>query len=112
MTNSKNEKQHIFDSIDEILDKRKTADPEKSYTAKLLNEGIDNILKKVGEEATETVIASKCGDNAAIIHEIADLWFHTIVLLKYHDLSTNDVINELEKRLGVSGIEEKATRKK
>ena len=104
--------QHIFDSIDEILDKRKTADPEKSYTAKLLNEGVDNILKKVGEEATETVIASKCGDNAAIIHEIADLWFHTIVLLKYHGLSTNDVINELEKRLGVSGIEEKATRKK
>ena len=87
MTNSKNVKQHIFDSIDEILDKRKTADPEKSYTAKLLNEGVDNILKKVGEEATETVIASKCGDNAAIIHEIADLWFHTIVLLKYHGLA-------------------------
>ena len=112
MTNSKNVKQHIFDSIHEILDKRKTAATEKSYTAKLLNEGIDNILKKVGEEATETVIASKCGDNAAIIHEIADLWFHTIVIFKYHDLSTNDVINELEKRLGVSGIEEKATRKK
>ena len=112
MTNSKNEKQHIFDSIDEILDKRKTADPEKSYTAKLLNEGIDNILKKVGEEATETVIASKCGDNAAIIHEIADLWFHTIVLLKYHNLEVEDIIKEFERRFGISGIEEKANRTK
>ena len=90
----------------------KTADPEKSYTAKLLNEGIDHILKKVSEEATETVIASKYGENAAIIHEIADLWFHTIILLKYHGLTTKDVLDELEKRLGISGIEEKTNRKK
>ena len=112
MANKENVKQHIFDSINEILDTRKTADPEKSYTAKLLNEGIDSILKKVSEEAAETVIASKCGENASIIHEIADLWFHTIVLLKYHGLNTNDVLDELERRLGVSGIEEKAKRKK
>ena len=112
MANKNNQKQHILECIDEILEQRRSTNPENSYTSKLLNEGIDHILKKVGEEATETVIASKCGDNAAIIHEIADLWFHTIVLLKYHGLSTNDVIKELEKRLGVSGIEEKATRKK
>ena len=112
MANKENVKKHIFDCIDEILEKRKTADPEKSYTAKLLNEGIDHILKKVSEEATETVIASKCGENAAIIHEIADLWFHTIILLKYHGLTTENVLDELEKRLGISGIEEKANRNK
>ena len=79
MVNKNNRKQHILECIDEILEQRKSANPEDSYTAKLLNEGIDHILKKVGEEATETVIASKCGENAAIIHEVADLWFHTIL---------------------------------
>ncbi len=112
MANKNNQKQHILECIDEILEQRISANPENSYTAKLLNEGIDQILKKVGEEATETVIASKCGENAAIIHEIADLWFHTIILLKYHNLTSKDVLDELEKRLGISGIEEKENRDK
>ena len=110
MVNKNNQKKHILECIDEILEQRISANPENSYTAKLLNEGIDQILKKVGEEATETIIASKCGENAAIIHEIADLWFHTIILLKYHNLASKDVLDELEKRLGISGIEEKENR--
>jgi len=112
MANKDNIKKHIFDSLDKILEQRKTANPDESYTAKLFNEGVDSILKKVSEEATETIVASKCGDNAAIIHEIADLWFHTIILLKYHGLKTDDVLKELEKRLGLSGIDEKASRNK
>ena len=112
MVNKNNRKKHILECIDEILEQRISANPENSYTAKLLNQGIDQILKKVGEEATETVIASKCGENAAIIHEIADLWFHTIILLKYHNLTSKDVLDELEKRLGISGVEEKENRDK
>ena len=104
-------KQDILNSLSEILDQRKQASPDESYTAKLFNDGVDSILKKVGEEATETVIASKSGDNAAIIHEIADLWFHTLVLLKHHGLDHTDVLNELESRFGLSGLEEKANRK-
>ncbi len=112
MVNQNNQKKHILECIDEILEQRRLENPENSYTAKLLDEGVDHILKKIGEEATETVIASKCGENAAIIHEIADLWFHTIILLKYHDLTSKDVLDELEKRLGISGIEEKKNRDK
>lgn len=104
-------KQDILNSLSEILDQRKQASPDESYTAKLFDEGLDSILKKVGEEATETVIASKSGDNAAIIHEVADLWFHTLVLLKYHNLDHEAILNELESRFGLSGLEEKASRK-
>lgn len=104
-------KQDILNSLSEILDQRKQASPDESYTAKLFDEGLDSILKKVGEEATETVIASKSGDNAAIIHEVADLWFHTLVLLKYHNLDHEAILNELESRFGLSGLEEKANRK-
>ena len=104
-------KQDILNSLSEILDQRKQASPDESYTAKLFNDGVDSILKKVGEEATETVIASKSGDNAAIIHEVADLWFHTLVLLKHHGLDHSDILVELESRFGLSGLEEKANRK-
>ena len=104
-------KQDILNSLSEILDQRKQANPDESYTAKLFNDGVDSILKKVGEEATETVIASKSGDNAAIIHEVADVWFHTLVLLKHHGLDHTDVLAELESRFGLSGLEEKANRK-
>ncbi len=103
-------KQDILNSLDDILEQRKQTSPDDSYTAKLFNDGLDSILKKVGEEATETVIASKSGDNAAIIHEIADLWFHTLVLLKHHGLDSKDVLKELEGRFGLSGLEEKANR--
>jgi len=105
-------KQDTLKLLDEILEQRKQANPDESYTAKLFSEGQDSILKKVGEEATETVIASKSGDNADIIHEVADLWFHTMVLLKYHNLDSSDVLKELEGRFGLSGLEEKANRKK
>ncbi len=104
-------KQDILNSLSEILDQRKQASPDESYTAKLFNDGVDSILKKVGEEATETIIASKSGDNAAIIHEVADLWFHTLVLLKHHGLDHADILAELESRFGLSGLEEKANRK-
>lgn len=105
-------KQDILSSLDAILEQRKQASPNESYTAKLFNEGQESILKKVGEEAIETVIASKSGKNDDIIHEIADLWFHTMVLLKYHGLDSSDVLKELESRFGLSGLEEKANRNK
>ncbi len=105
-------KQDILNSLSQILEQRKQASPDESYTAKLFSEGVDSILKKVGEEATETVIASKSGNKAAIIHEVADLWFHTMVLLKHHDLDYDDILNELESRFGLSGLEEKANRDK
>lgn len=105
-------KQDILKALDDTLEQRKQANPDESYTAKLLNDGVDKILKKVGEEATEAVIASKSGDNDEIIHEIADLWFHTMVLLKHHGLSSEDILKELESRFGLSGIEEKANRDK
>jgi phosphoribosyl-ATP pyrophosphohydrolase len=105
-------KQDILKTLDDILEQRKQSSPDESYAAKLLNDGIDSILKKVGEEATETVIASKSGKKEEIIHEIADLWFHTLVLLKHHNLDSEDILNELERRFGLSGIEEKANRNK
>ena len=105
-------KHDILKALDEILEQRKQASPNESYTAKLLNDGVDSILKKVGEEATETVIASKSGKNDEIVHEVADLWFHTLVLLKHHGLDSEDILKELERRFGLSGIEEKANRNK
>ncbi|GJM04982.1 MAG: phosphoribosyl-ATP pyrophosphatase [marine bacterium B5-7] len=104
-------KQDILNSLSEILDQRKQASPNDSYTAKLFNDGADSILKKIGEEATEVIIASKSSDNAAIIHEVADLWFHSLVLLKHHDLDHSDILAELESRFGLSGLKEKANRK-
>jgi phosphoribosyl-ATP pyrophosphohydrolase len=91
---------------------RKGADPESSYVARLQAEGRDAILKKIGEEAAETMIAAKNGDRSAIVHETADLWFHTLVMLSDCGLSPDDVLAELERRFGTSGIEEKASRSK
>lgn len=91
---------------------RKGADPESSYVARLQTEGRDAILKKIGEEAAETMIAAKNGDRSAIVHETADLWFHTLVMLSDCGLSPDDVLAELERRFGTSGIEEKASRGK
>ena len=95
-----------------VLQQRKQADPKGSYVASLYHQGLDTILKKLGEEMTEAVIASKSGKNDAIIHEVADLWFHSLVLLSYHNLSPNMVIDELKQRFGKSGIDEKAERKR
>ncbi len=94
------------------IESRKHADSGSSYVASLNAKGIDHILKKVGEEATETVIAAKGNDKIHIVKETADLWFHTMVMLSWHGLSPNDVLAELERREGVSGHEEKAARTK
>lgn len=93
-----------------ILEARKQADPESSYVASLYSKGLDTILKKIGEEATETVMAAKDGDADRIVAETADLWFHTLVLLANQNLGPEDVLNELDRRFGMSGIEEKANR--
>jgi phosphoribosyl-ATP pyrophosphohydrolase len=94
----------------EILEQRKTQTSEKSYVASLYVKGVDSILKKIGEEATEVVIAAKDGDKAQIVYETADLWFHCMVLLAQQNLHPNDVLNELQRRFGLSGLEEKAQR--
>ena len=102
----------------EVIESRKLANggnPEKSYVAKLFAKGDDAILKKIGEEATETVMAAKdarvSGDKSKVLYECADLWFHSMVLLAQFDLSPQDVLNELARREGLSGLEEKAARK-
>ncbi|NIR29161.1 MAG: phosphoribosyl-ATP diphosphatase [Gammaproteobacteria bacterium] len=95
----------------DVLESRKTADPGASYVAGLYAQGLDAILKKVGEEAIETVIAAKAGDEREIIHEVADLWFHTLVLLARCQLHPSQVLEELERRFGHSGLAEKAARK-
>jgi len=89
---------------------RRNADPKESYVASLYQKGLDSILKKVGEEAAETLIAAKGGDKEQIIHETADLWFHSLVMLAFLDLSPEQVFVELKRRFGQSGIEEKARR--
>jgi len=102
----------ILQQLTEVLEQRKGADPESSYVAKLYNKGLDSILKKIGEEATETVMAAKDGVKDKIIYETADLWFHTLVMLSQQGLSAEDVLNELARRFGLSGLEEKAGRDK
>ena len=101
-----------------VIESRKPAnggDPEKSYVARLLHKGPDAFLKKIGEEATETVMAAKDmdhgGDAHKLVGEVADLWFHSLIALAHYGLQPADVIAELERREGTSGIEEKALRK-
>ncbi len=105
-------KQDILQKLTETLEARKQASPESSYVAKLFSKGEDAILKKIGEEATEVILASKAGDKTDLVYETADLWFHCMVLLAQHGLSTEDVLNELARREGVSGLAEKAGRLK
>jgi len=93
-----------------VLEARKGADPGSSYTAGLYARGRDAILKKVGEEATEVVIAAKDANREQVVRETADLWFHTLVLLAHLDLGPGDVLEELDRRFGQSGLEEKAAR--
>jgi phosphoribosyl-ATP pyrophosphohydrolase len=100
----------VLNRLSELMEQRKSADPASSYVAKLYAKGLDSILKKIGEEATETVIAAKGGNTEEIIYETADLWFHTLVLLSHAGLSAQDVLNELARREGLSGIAEKASR--
>lgn len=102
----------VLARLSELLEKRKSADPTSSYVAKLYAKGMDTILKKIGEEATETVIAAKGGNKEEIIHETADLWFHTLIMLAKADLKPQDVLDELSRREGLSGIAEKESRAK
>jgi len=94
-----------------VIESRRGGDPERSYVARLLGKGNDAVLKKVGEEATEVVMAGKDGDPARIVAEMADLWFHCLVLLAHHGLEPADVLRELERREGRSGHDEKASRR-
>lgn len=100
----------ILQQLSDVLEQRKGADPASSYVAGLYAKGLDAILKKIGEEATETVIAAKGGDAQQIIYETADLWFHTLVLLAQQGLGPQAVLEELQRRFGLSGIEEKSRR--
>ena len=93
-----------------VLASRKDADPDSSYVASLYARGLDAILKKIGEESAETIIAAKSGDKQQIVHETADLWFHCLVMLAQQNLDARLVLQELERRFGVSGIDEKAAR--
>jgi len=110
----------IIDELAEILRQRRGADPESSYVASLYDAGLDKILQKVGEEATEVIIAAKDADPAQtnepaarqeLVKEVADLWFHSMVLLTHVDLGPQDVLDELARRFGVGGHDEKAARK-
>jgi phosphoribosyl-ATP pyrophosphohydrolase len=102
----------VLRELAQVLETRKSAAPGDSYVARLYAQGLNGILKKIGEEAAETVIAAKDNDNSQVIYEIADLWFHTLVLLAHRGLGPDDVLNELERRFGTSGVEEKAARKR
>ena len=101
----------ILDRLAVVVESRKGADAATSYVARLLSQGEDSILKKIGEEAIETVMAAKDGDRPRIIAETADLWFHCLIMLAYYGLKPGDVLAELSRREGVSGVDEKAARK-
>jgi phosphoribosyl-ATP pyrophosphohydrolase len=101
----------ILRRLAEAIAERKRGDPSASYVASLFAKGQDAILKKVAEEAAETVLASKGGDKLHVVRETADLWFHSLVLLAWHGLAPEDVLAELRRREGISGIDEKKSRK-
>jgi phosphoribosyl-ATP pyrophosphohydrolase len=102
--------EQTLDRLAEVLEARKQATADESYVASLYAKGLDAILKKIGEEATETVMAAKDGDRDKIIYETADLWFHSMILLAREGLHPNDVLAELDRRFGLSGLAEKASR--
>jgi phosphoribosyl-ATP pyrophosphohydrolase len=101
----------ILQRLKEAIAARRQVDPSASYVASLFAKGEDAILKKLAEEAAETVLAAKGGDKLHLVRETADLWFHSLVLLAWHGLSHDDVLAELRRREGISGLEEKASRK-
>lgn len=101
-----------MDDLAAVLEQRKQADPGSSYVAKLHHEGLDAILKKVVEESFEVAMAARDGDRKHLVYETADLWFHTLVLLSHQGLAPRDVLRELARRFGTSGLEEKARRRR
>jgi len=102
--------QDVLARLAGVIESRRSGDPAQSYVARLFDKGGDAILKKIGEEATETVMAAKDGDKIRLVGEVADLWFHCLVLLARHGLGPADVLRELARREGVSGHAEKASR--
>ena len=100
----------ILERLADTIEARKSGDPQASYVSRLLAGGEDTILKKIGEEATETVMAAKDGDKRRIVGETADLWFHCLIMLAHYGLRPSDVLYELRRREGISGIDEKAAR--
>lgn len=104
------DQQHILDAVYQVVLDRKANPSDNSYTASLMQKGLDTVLKKLGEEATEVVIAGKGGVREEIVYETADLIFHTLVLLGYRDIPLEAVYDELRRRFGVSGIDEKSSR--
>lgn len=100
----------VLKALFDVIEARRDQDPETSYVASLHGKGLNKILEKIGEEATETIIAAKDGDRTEIIKETADLWFHSMVMLSHLNISQQDVLAELESRFGTSGLTEKANR--
>jgi phosphoribosyl-ATP pyrophosphohydrolase len=107
----KPETPQVLERVAASIEERKGADPAKSYVAKLFAQGDDAMLKKIGEEATETVLAAKSGDRLHLVREVTDLWFHCMIVLARHGLGPADVLAELQRREGISGVDEKAARK-
>ena len=101
----------ILTKLEQILEDRKSANADESYVSSLYAKGLDEILKKIGEESAEVIIAAKDDDQNKIIYEVADLWFHTLVLLRHKDIEIDKILDELSSRFGLSGLEEKANRK-
>lgn len=100
----------IFERLAEVLEQRKSASADHSYVAKLYQKGVNGIGKKIAEEAAETILAAKDADRSQVIYETADLWFHSLVMLSHFNISPNEVLEELARREGISGIDEKASR--
>ena len=104
----------LYETLERIaatIEARKSGDSDNSYVARLLSQDEDAVLKKIGEEATETVLAAKSGDRLALVRETADLWFHSMIVLARHGLGPDDVLAEMHRREGISGLDEKAGRK-
>ncbi len=101
---------NILSSLEAILEQRKSESAKDSYVASLYNQGTDQILKKIAEESAEVIMAAKSEGNDKIIHEVADLWFHVLVLLRHKNISVSDIETELVNRFGISGLEEKNNR--
>ena len=104
----------ILKQLTEVLEQRKQSSADESYVASLHQKGLNKILEKVGEESVETILAARdaqqSGDNSKVIYETADLWFHSLVMLSHLDIEVDDILSELERRFGLSGLEEKANR--
>ena len=104
----------ILKQLTEVLEQRKQATADESYVASLHQKGLNKILEKVGEESVETILAARdaqqSGDNSKVIYETADLWFHSLVMLSHLDIEVDEILSELERRFGLSGLEEKANR--